>query len=122
MPSRCASSSIRASTTSRFGTNPSRYSCRPSVTSTVLIPPPHELVEQRLEGDDVGRHALHRVIQHHVVKPRRRHRLVQASPAPVPRLELGARKKSNAAWLSAADDSKCNPTSSLPAPVWCHAS
>src|SRR5260370_33910818 len=32
------------------------------------------------------------------------------------------RKKSNAAWFSPADASKCNPTSSLPAPVWCHAS
>src|SRR5438094_2816934 len=93
MPSRCASSSIRASTTSRFGTNPSRYSCRLSVTSTVLIPPPHELVEQRLEGDDVGRHAPHRGMRHPGVQSRRRHRLVEASPAPVPRLELRARKQ-----------------------------
>src|SRR5437660_11826522 len=88
MFSRCASSSMRASTRSRFGKSPSMYSCSSSVTSTVLIATPQELLEQRLEHDDVQSHALHSVAENGVVKPRGRKRLVKSPPGPIPWLEL----------------------------------
>src|SRR5437660_6030396 len=92
MFSRCASSSMRASTRSRFGKSPSMYSCSSSVTSTVLIATPQELLEQRLEHDDVQSHALHSVAENSVVKPRGGKRLVKPRPTPVPWLELGVRQ------------------------------
>src|SRR2546430_11398653 len=92
MFSRCASSSMRASTRSRFGTSPSMYSCSSSVTSTVLIATPQELLEQRLEHDHVQSHALHSVAENSVVKPRGGKRLVKPRPTPVPWLELGVRQ------------------------------
>src|SRR5437879_1662038 len=92
MFSLCASSSMRASTRSRGGTRRSRYSCRASVMSTVLIATPQILVEQGLQGDDVLGHAIDSAAHHLVVKPRRRHRLVKPGPAAVPGLQLGARQ------------------------------
>src|SRR2546430_6220358 len=92
MFSRCASSSMRARTRSRFGKSPSMYSCSSSVTSTVLIATPQELLEQRLEHDDVQRHALHSVAENSVVKPRGGKRFVKPRPTPVPWLELGVRQ------------------------------
>src|SRR5438132_5092490 len=90
MFSLCASSSMRASTRSRGGTRRSRYSCRASVTSTVLIATPQILVEQGLQRDDVLGHAIDSAAYHLVVEARRVHRLVKPGPAVVPGLQLSA--------------------------------
>src|SRR5438046_4400392 len=92
MFSRWASSSIRASTWSRLGTRPSRYACSSSVTSTVLIATPQELIEQGLEGDHIFGHAGDRVVEQDVIQPRGRHGLVQPGQAAIPWLELGPRQ------------------------------
>src|SRR5260370_15579035 len=49
-------------------------------------------LEQRLKGDDVARPAVDRRVEHGLVQLSGREGLIQTRPAPVPRLQLGARQ------------------------------
>src|ERR1700730_16733423 len=47
-------------------------------------------IEQRLKRHDVTAHEVDRAVEHALIQLRRRQRLIQPTPAPVPRLQLGA--------------------------------